>query len=83
MSVITLIAERSLAFRGENETIGSPKNDNYLGIVELLAKYDIYTHANKGSGHTNYLSSTICDEIIEIMCRSVRKIIVDRIRSSK
>ena len=44
---------------------------------------DIYTHANKGSGHTNYLSSTICDEIIEIMGRSVRKIIVDRIRSSK
>ena len=87
--VITLIAERGLAFRGENETIGSPKNGNYLGIVELLAKYDtflaehIQMHANKGSGHTNYLSSTICDEIIEIMGRSVRKIIVDRIRSSK
>jgi len=60
-----------------------PKMITILAYVELLAKYDIYTHANKGSGHTNYLSSTICDEIIEIMGRSVRKIIVDRIRSSK
>jgi hypothetical protein len=89
VSVITFIAERGLAFRGDNEMVGSPRNGNFLGIVELLAQYDtflaehIQTHANKGSGHTNYLSSTICDEIIEIMGKTVRKTIVDRIKCSK
>ena len=38
---------------------------NFLGILELIAEYDkflaehISLHANKGSGHTNYLSSTV------------------------
>lgn len=40
ISVIVFISERGLAFRGENETFGSPKNGYYLGILELIAKYD-------------------------------------------
>ncbi|XP_050061579.1 uncharacterized protein LOC126551671 [Aphis gossypii] len=65
VSVITFICERGLALRGKNEIVGSSKNGNYLGILELLAEYDnflkqhIENHANRGSGHTNYLSSTI------------------------
>ena len=37
-----------------------PNNGNYLGILELIAKYDAFLaehirkHANKGSGHVNY-----------------------------
>jgi hypothetical protein len=89
VSVITFIAERGLAFRGDNETVGSPRNGNFLGIIELLGQYDtflaehIQMHGNKGSGHTNYLSSTVCDELIKIMGNTVRKTIVDRIKSSK
>ena len=58
--VITFSCER-----GENEIMGSAANGNYLGMLELLAQYDdflkqhIQKHANLGSGHTNYLSSTI------------------------
>lgn len=57
---------RYLAFRGDNEIIGSSRNGNHLGILELVAEFDpflsahIRDHANKKSGHTNYLSSTIC-----------------------
>ena len=40
VSVITFLAERGLAFWGDNETVGSPKNGNFLGIVELLTLYD-------------------------------------------
>lgn len=73
ISVIVCIVERGLAFRGENETLGSTRNGNYLGILELLAEYDEFlrgileTHGNRGSGHTNYLSSTICKEIVNII----------------
>ncbi|XP_065664704.1 uncharacterized protein LOC136086337 [Hydra vulgaris] len=55
VSVITFICERGLALRGKNEIVGSSKNGNYLGILELFAEYDnflkqhIENHANRGS----------------------------------
>ena len=69
ISVIKLSCERGLALRGENEIMGSAANGNYLGMPELLAHYDdflkqhIQKHANLGSGHINYPSSTICEEL--------------------
>jgi hypothetical protein len=41
-SVIQILAECGLAFRGSDETIGSPHNENYLGLLELIAKFDIF-----------------------------------------
>jgi hypothetical protein len=89
ISVITFICERGLALRGTNEIVGSPKNGIYLGILELLAEYDnflkqhIEKHANRGSGHTNYLSSTICEELIEIMGNNVLNEIIVSVKLSK
>ncbi|XP_065675880.1 uncharacterized protein LOC136092089 [Hydra vulgaris] len=89
VSVITFICERGLALRGKNETVGSSKNGNYLGILELIAEYDnflkrhIENHANRESGHTDYLSSTICEELIEIMGNNVLNEIISRIKLSK
>ncbi|XP_047144754.1 zinc finger MYM-type protein 1-like [Hydra vulgaris] len=40
ISVLKFVCERGLALRGNNETIGSPNNGNYLGLLELLAEYD-------------------------------------------
>lgn len=40
VSVITFICERGLAFRGDNEAIGSANNGNYLGLMGLVAEYD-------------------------------------------
>ena len=34
------LAERGLAFRGDEEVLGSPHNGDFLGFVEVLAKYD-------------------------------------------
>lgn len=89
VSVIKFICERGLASRGENEIIGSSKNGNYLGVLELLAEYDnflkqhIENHANRGNGHRNYLSSTICEELIEVMGNNVFNEIISRIKLSK
>ena len=71
VAVIRFLAERGLAFRGETEIIGSPRNGNYLGCIELLSKFDPFLaeylrrHGNPGKGNVSYLSSTICDEFIE------------------
>ena len=40
IEVVKFLAERGLAFRGSNETIGFHNNGNYLGLLELLAKFD-------------------------------------------
>lgn len=78
-----------MAFRGSNEIIGSPNNGNYLGILELLAQYDPFLekhmkkHGNKGSGHVNYLSSTICEDLIALMANDVLTEIITRIKSTK
>ena len=82
-------AERGLAFRGDNEIIGSPHNGNFLGILELISEYDpflrehIQSKGSRGKGNVSYLSSTIVEELIEIMGQEVRKEIVKRLKKSK
>lgn len=43
----------------------------------------IKDHTNKKSGHTNYLSSTICEELIYLMAKEVLSEIITRIKKSK
>ncbi|KAF0759438.1 zinc finger MYM-type protein 1-like, partial [Aphis craccivora] len=89
VAVIKFLSSKGLAFRGENELFGSYHNGNFLGTLELLAKFDpflakhIETHGNKGRGQVSYLSSTICDEFILIMGNEVIKRIVDELKLSK
>ncbi|CAH0405833.1 unnamed protein product [Chilo suppressalis] len=40
VSVIKFLSTRGLAFRGDNEILGSQHNGNYLGILELIADVD-------------------------------------------
>ena len=89
VSVLKFICERGLAVRGDNETIGSANNGNYLGLLELLAQYDeflhqhIQEHGHRGRGRTSYLSSTICEELIQLMGKQVLDEIISRIKKSK
>ena len=89
ISVIRLLAERVLAFTGKNEIVTSPSSGNYLGVLELLAVYDtflaehIHLHAKRGSDHTNYLSSTVCEELMKVIGKVILKIMVERIKKSK
>lgn len=84
-AVIILLVERDLAFRGNDEIIGSLHNENYLGLLELIAKYDffltkhIHLHANKGKRHTSYLSKTTCEYYF--IASSIRDQIICEIKS--
>ncbi|KAL4085003.1 hypothetical protein QTP88_027852 [Uroleucon formosanum] len=89
MPVVNVDATKGLAFRGDNETIGSKFNGNYLGCLELLSKFDpflanhIDKYSNKGRGNVSYLSSRICDEFIDLMNKTVLQCIVKEIKISK
>ncbi|XP_067142196.1 zinc finger MYM-type protein 1-like [Centruroides vittatus] len=86
---VLFLNQRSLAFRGTNETLGSPSNGNFLGMIELLAKYDpflkehIEKYGNCGSRKANYLSSTIYEELIEEIGKLVHSKIFDRLKKAK
>ena len=71
IEIIKFLAQRGLAFRGDDEVFGSSNNRNYMGILELIAKFDpfladhISHYGNRGKGSvSSYLSSTICNEFI-------------------
>ena len=89
VSVIKFLAERGLPLFGDNETIGSLKNGNYLGCLELISKYDpfifehLQKHGNPGKGNVNYLSSTTATEILQLMSDKVLNFILSELKESK
>jgi len=89
VEVIKFLAERGLAFRGDDRLIGSPNNGNFLGILELLSKFDPFLadhlsrFGNCGRGVPSYLSSTICDELIALMGSQVKARICEEIQQAK
>ena len=89
VAVIKFLSERGLPFRGDNEILNSPHNGIYLGVLELISKFDpflrnhIETYGNKGKGRPSYLSSTICEEFIEIMGSTVLSVIITELKEAK
>ena len=40
IDVVLFMGEHCLGFRGSSHLIGDPSNDNFLGLIELLARWD-------------------------------------------
>ena len=86
--MIKFQSSRGLAFRGSSDLVGSPQNGNFLGILELLAEYDIFLpehiqkRMNKGMRRVSYFSSTVCEEFIDVIATTVLDIISE-IKQSK
>ena len=58
VSVLKFACERGLALRGDNETFGSPNNENYLGIH--CKNWMVKMTKKKGYNHFKMVNSTIC-----------------------
>lgn len=61
VAVIGFLEEQGLPFRGKNELFGSSNHGNYLGILELISKFDpliihVDSFVQKGWGKVSYLS---------------------------
>ncbi len=89
ISVIKFLCERGLPLRGDDELIGSTKNGNFLGILELMSQFDPFLsndlkqYGNKGKGRSSYLSSTIYEELISIMGVKVLSLIISEIQEAR
>lgn len=89
VETVKFLAERGLPFRGADETFGSETNGNYLGVLELISKFDPFLHEHikryggAGRGVSSYLSKTTCEEFIQLMATQVEAHIVKEIKAAK
>ena len=87
--MIKFLSSRGLAFHRSSELFGSPRNDNFFGILELLAKYNIFLaehiqkRVNKSKGHVSYFSSTVCEEFIDVLATKVLDNVISEIKQEK
>lgn len=89
VAVVKFLAERGLAFRGETHVFGQQNNGNYLGLLELISQFDpflsdhIAHFGNAGRGTPSYLSTTTCEEFVQLMGEKVYSEIINRIKMAK
>ena len=93
LDVVMFLGERWLAFRGDSEKIGDTHNDNFLGILELLARHDplLQEHVGKVKSaqenetrlQAHYLSPESHNEFINICAAQVRNLILEERKVSK
>lgn len=88
IGVVKFLGERGLPLRGHDEKLNTPENGNFLGIMELISKFDPYLaehinkYGNQGSGKTSYLSKTIYEEIVQMLAAEVRKQIITDVKAA-
>ena len=77
VETIKFFAKRGLPFHGDDKSFGSETNTNYMGTLELIAKFDpclaqhIAKYSGAGKGVASYLSKTICEELIQLMGKNL------------
>uniref|UniRef100_A0A3Q2EHW9 TTF-type domain-containing protein n=1 Tax=Cyprinodon variegatus TaxID=28743 RepID=A0A3Q2EHW9_CYPVA len=84
---ILFLAERNLQLRGKNSQLVNPKNGNFLGILELIARYDVTLaeHLRKAASKqtTGYLTWCTLNEFLDSISECILGKISAQIRASK
>jgi len=88
ISIVQFLAERNLALRGTVDRLFQPNNGNFLGLVELLGKYDscLEDHLRRIKNeeiHDHYLGKRIQNEVINLIGDAALKKIINNVQNSK
>ncbi|XP_026453559.1 zinc finger MYM-type protein 1-like [Papaver somniferum] len=86
--LVKTLSRRSLAFRGDNETISQPNNEFFLGFIEWAAEFDevmkMHLHGIQNDEiHYHYLSKKIQNEFILRLANETKSMILKKIREAK
>jgi hypothetical protein len=81
LDIILFLAGRDMGLRGSSDRLFTPNNGNFLGLVELLGKYDdvLKEHLRRAQAKEisdHYCSKIIQDELIERLAQHVQGKIV-------
>jgi hypothetical protein len=88
LDITMFLSEHNLAFRGNKDKLFSKNNGNFLGLVQLIGKYDpvISEHIRKIQSkeiHDHYLGKTIQNELINLLGNKVKEEIVNSVKEAK
>ena len=76
MNITLYLAEHNLTFRGTSDTLFTPHNGNFLGLVELLGKFDLtmnehFRQVLSNETHIHYCRKDVQNEIINLLRREM------------
>ena len=88
LAIVQFLAEHNMAFRGSSDKLHEPQNGNFLGLVQLIAKFDpvMQEHLrrmNDSEIHDHYLGKHIQNELVQLMGKKVKQTIIDRVKIAK
>nr|XP_047132592.1 uncharacterized protein LOC124811280 [Hydra vulgaris] len=83
-SVSHMKSENNMAFRGSSDKLFTPQNGEFLGLIQMLAKFDpvMQKHlalAIKGDTSDHYCGKNIQNELIDLMSQKVNDEIINRV----
>jgi hypothetical protein len=86
--IVKFLAKLNLAFRGSNSKLYQDNNGNFMGMVEMIAKFDpvIQEHVRRITNdetHIHYLGHGIQNEIINLLATVIRYELIKKIKESK
>ena len=88
LSITLFLAEHNLAFRGSSDKLFTPNNGNFLGLVQLLGKFDetMREHLRKFVNKElpdHYCGKNIQNEFINLLGEKVLENIFMRLKKAK
>lgn len=88
IAVVKTLAERNLAFRGDDEKVSDPNSGNFLAFITMIGGFDevMKEHIrriDKGETQYDYLSHKIQNELIELLANEIRMVILKKIQEAK
>ena len=89
MSVIKLLGESSLAFRGASDKLYEHNNGNFLKLIQLLAEFDpimeqhVRRILNNEEKKATYLGKNIQNEIIGLLHDTIKSYIIKQVQKAK